>query len=231
MSTREEKANLTVNGYIKQCSSTFIPTDIIDLCISFYFNNMVFLTEESLHGEDLCFMDDDKTVILMEDSEGTCLFGIPITDEICDKFRINYKWLKISEMPAGVQRFMMGFITSSIHESIGNFNQRLGLYSNRDYSRGIFCGWDYANFYVYEDNAHKRLNNYRSNPHPKEGDKFGLEINFETNKCSIYHNDEFAESISLNNVKTVMLALTLLYNKQTIEVDNWTFYKGDKMWT
>ena len=246
VSTREIRANLTVHGWIRQCCKlkVLIPSEIIKLCVLFYLNQMVFYTEK--HGDGLEFNDEENTVTWMtqnteiDESDRTCLFGVPICAENCDTFDISFKWLESENKGNGMM--YMGWISNTIDESINNWNLRFGLYANKKYSSGILGGPYYSNFYVYKDfghkmdtpnNIYKRLNNGMMSwtHNPKEGDGFKLKFDFVNDKVLVYHNNVLITDTSLDGAKEIIPGLSLTYKGQRIKVIKWEFCKGDKIWS
>ena len=243
MSTREEKANLTVHGWIREASiiSVTIPVDIIKLCILFYLNQMAFYKE--MHGDGLEFNDEENIVTFKtkKQSDGTCLFGVPVSAEYCDSFNISFKWMK-SDNTVSIQRglyyynIMMGWITNTIDKSIGDWNCWLGHSSNEKYSRGIFGGDGYSNFYLYKDfpnNATYEIlsNKVCSNNNANEGDEFKLSFDFKNDKVLVYRNKVLTTEVSLEGDKQIIPGLSLFYKGQRIKVVGWEFCKGNKTWS
>eukprot|EP01084_Bolivina_argentea_P019688 36609_1 len=233
MSTREERSNLSVHGYVRQNICIMVPNEIIDLCMLFYFNKLAFRANQ--HGYGLVFMDDDTTVKSTQGGDRTCVFGTTINSEQCDKFEICFEWISTAVSPQfGGQNFMFGYLTSTIDKSIQNWNDRLGWGLNKYHSKGIFCGKIYDTFYLYHAGAFNNLHGYKCDNYNQtcsEGNMFKLIFSFIEDKVSVYHNNSFVHDINLDQVKEIIVAVTLMYTGQTIKANKWIFYKDDKTWS
>ena len=231
MSNRQERASLTVQGWIRENLKIEIPIDIMDLCILFYLQRMVFYTQK--HGDNLEFSYDGLSVTSKEDGDRTCLFGDYIDAKECDKFEIWFKWLEdSSESKAWQKCLLMGYIRSTIEKSILDWNQGVGL-DNYEHSKGIFTGYDYDKFYVSENAELSHFGEYFTRK-PREEDEFRLTFDFESDELNIWFDgmkDDKGESIELEGAQRIYPALTLCYSGQSIQVIKWMFYKGDKSWT
>ena len=239
ITTREERANSLVHGWIRQyCKSVIlIPIEIIELCVLFYLIKMVFYKEK--HGHGLEFDDDENMVTLVnakptekemeqyvqQQRYRTCLFGVTISADECDLFYITFKWMK-GLKERFTKQIMMGYITNTIESSIENYNQ---------YSYGIFTGNNHNGFYLYKNYknwkfGHKKLveKNFKQ---PNEGDEFKLLFDFKNDKLYIHQNRTPTINISLEGVRQIMPAFSLSYEGQRIKVIDWEFRKGNKTWS
>ena len=97
----------TVFGYLRQQrnDSITIPAEIMNIILLFYYIHFKFYTKE--HGNNIIFIEN-KIVKLKQNAIGgysTCLFGVKLTDKICNKCDIH---IKINDDPD----FVVGYVTS-----------------------------------------------------------------------------------------------------------------------
>eukprot|EP01084_Bolivina_argentea_P168266 291855_1 len=176
-------------------------------------------------------MDDDTTVTMTKTLNGsrwsTCLFGMHINNQMCDKFDISFKWRRTAE--SAFPAINIGFIASTIQNSIGNWNDRLGMKTNQKYSKCIMIGTLYSRFYEYKNNQYSAL--LSTNHCFKDKDEFTLSFDFINDALHIFHNDNLSDTISLDNVKEIMPGISLIYKGDTVQVTQWNFYKNDQKWS
>ena len=86
-----------INGYIREIQNLFpfeqnpyftIPVSINCLCALYYTIRGQFNTE--LCSKNLKFIDDKTVEKINDDDYALCLFGEPLTDSMCRKFRIEF---------------------------------------------------------------------------------------------------------------------------------------------
>ena len=239
MATTVENANLVIYGWVRsRCNmSILIPVEIIKLCVSFYFTQMVFYKEK--YGNGLEFNDAENIVEYTTPNPDTfycrtCLFGIIISADDCDAFSITLKWTKTEYKKH--KAMMMGWITKGKEGSIKDWDPYgLGSKNNAQYSCGINGGSGCLEFYLYKDFpscAYRIMKNKTRMTHfPQEGDEFKLKFEFKNDKVEVYHNAVLMTDTSLDGVKEIMPALSLTYGGQKIQVIAWRFCKGDKTWS
>ena len=237
--TREQRAKLEVQGWIRRNIKqlNLIPTELIELCVLFYLHQMVFYKEK--HGDGLEFDDEKRTVTFVENTLNTkhyyiyrtCVFGDVISAKYCDSFHIGFKWMKGKWFLRHSRYIMIGYITDTIDKSITDWNERLGLKGNKTYSRGIFSGPGYDQFFLFKDDGFVPLmNKTKIKNRPKEGDEFKLSFDFKKDSLSVYHENMFITKTELNGVKHIIIAMTLTYEGQMMKVTKWKFCKGNTTW-
>ena len=243
MSTREERADLTVYGFIRKSLnvSILIPVDVIKLCILFYLNQMVFYKEK--HGDGLQFDDENNIVTFAKGISKNrthhqqmyifrvCIFDYKITGDLCDSFTMNFKWMK-SNKDHRHKFIMIGYIIDAIDKSIGDWHGLLAKGKNKDKSCAILSGPDYDAFFLYKNDGYVTMDNKMKMEHnPNEEDEFKVKFDFKNDNLLVYHNEKLITSAKLNGVKGFMPALCLTYVGQKIQVTKWEFCKGDASWT
>ena len=224
MSTRKQKANLSVYGFIRQyCkTSTEIPIDIIKLCMSFYLNQMMFYQPAQI--TNLEFNDEENIATCIRNrpkkneqyhGELSFLFGVPISAQDCDIFYIVFKWMKSNAR--GRLPIMMGWITDQIKKSMG-----------------ISIKPGQTNFTLYnkETKAFSKLENKVAMKHrAREGDEFKLTFDFKNDKVLVYHENLLITETSLEGSKVIRPKILLFYKGQKIKVVEWQFCKGNDVWS
>ena len=165
---------------------------------------MVF--NEEYHGNHLLF-DRGDTVKISGDNIGfsSCIFGEEVNHEMCSVFNLELEWQTAS---GRYPSFLIGYISSSIQSSIGDWNGNLGYGQNKGHSTGYYvhCGYDYFREYT---NGTFRSLPYRAPSNFKEGDLFKMSFNFAANELVLHHNGTKAETVSLYNHKKITAAFTL----------------------
>ena len=117
----------------------------------------------------------------------------------------------------------MGFITSSIEDSIKNWNHEIGDYDNKQHSMGIYVNKYSKSFRIYWKEDYNRKLTYISTENYKKNDKFMLSFNFGDDKVTIHHNDTLADTFSLANNKMIIPAFSLR-SQEEIEIIKWKLY-------
>eukprot|EP01084_Bolivina_argentea_P189356 325644_1 len=86
---------------------------------------------------------------------GSCAFGSVISSRSCNKFEIHFK--RAGTYKAG--HFFMGYISSTIKQSIKNWNHYIGHGQNKEHAVGIHVCPSYDYFSLYDkENSGKKLN-------------------------------------------------------------------------
>eukprot|EP00483_Globobulimina_turgida_P008255 UN08271 len=122
-----------------------MPEGIILIILLYYFLDFKFDPDLN-HGKHIHYLSD-TIVTKAAPASGpsgwsTCIFGEEVTQKQCSVFNIDIKWKKC------VTEFIMGYITSSIEQSIKDWNEFLGTAPNLEHCNGIFVDHVQANFYV-----------------------------------------------------------------------------------
>ena len=224
-----QTSGLCVSGYIRDNARINIPDDIIQLCVSFYLNPFSFY--KSQHGEGLVFDDDDMIVSKSEDVGcwSTCVLGEVISDTICDRFEITFKWIEIRKK-RNQPSFNIGFLSAPIETAIGNWNERLGADSNAAHSKCFLVGTGYKTFYLKVKNQWKNQSQYVSDEHHKENDEFTLLFDFERDVFGLHHNGVDALELPLEGNKQVCVAMSIDWETGKVQITDWGFHKDGKKW-
>ena len=208
----DQKTKNIVSGYIRKITSNYkhlnIPSPIIDIIIIFYY---IYTFNKNCHGRNIEFIGD-TLVKSTRSGWKTCLFGDEFTNKLCNKINIEIKWKEMNDS------FFIGFITSSINESIKNWDQRLGYGANQQNSVGFFVTKTRNHITINdENNFDGKISDYAAPNNFCNGDTFELEIDFPKNTVSIYHNKTIVGTRSLNT-NQITLAFSFYWNGEVIEI-------------
>eukprot|EP01083_Nonionella_stella_P282481 961221_1 len=194
-SVHQDTKNL-IFGYCRAASNDLAQT-IIHLVLFYFNDNYKFDTTSQYYGRGLYFYDNNQTVQtkFKYDPHNTarrtsvCIYGEPISDKQCNKFEIYIQW-KTCQFSSV---FFMGYITSSIQQSIQRWNNALGQFANKEYSVGIEVNSWRHNFIYYDKNNEEKELKYESKLSFRENDMFKMEFNFIDDTLTIYHNNNKAD--------------------------------------
>ena len=149
----------------------------------------------------------------------TCLFGQQIEKKYCNQFDIYIKW------NSGIYAFFMGYITSTISESIGRWNSALGQHENKSNSVGIFVS--NSNKILWRHDKHPIVSpqqlKYESQTEFDKNDIFRLSFNFKNDVVNIYHNDNYVDNIPLYGCTVITPAFALQSVNEELEIVKWSF--------
>ena len=144
----------------------------------------------------------------------TCLFGELITNKICNQYYIQFK--SNSDQSDGYGSFVFGYVESI--NCIKDFDCGLGVVRNKKHSVGIYTCYSQNQFKLFDkDNTDKKLD-YKSKSQFKQDDTFAVLFNFVDNYIQIYHNNNEADKLSLNDKKSIIMAFSLQKENDSIEI-------------
>eukprot|EP01084_Bolivina_argentea_P312574 541153_1 len=173
-------------------------------------HSLAFNTNSGCCGNRLEFTKNDRVVTKCTDSSSyvwnTCFLNHSITDEMCNVYKLYFKWNKTGTERQHNPQFSMGFITSTIEESVNDLTHILGTGNNKN----IFCTGivkDKNSFWIFDINHENQKLNYESRKPFKKGDIFMMEFDFKNDAMTIYCNNKKTVSISLNNQKKITPAV------------------------
>ena len=177
-----------------------IPNDIIDIILLYYSENLKFNREH--HGKEIIFIND--TTITKNEKMGTnvCIFGDEITSKQCNKFKIYIKWVQCKSC------IDMGFLTSSIQDSIGDYQAALGQGENKEKSVAFFIAKTMIHTFEHSKHSTGKKSLHSSTPFGKHS-IFALEFNFVADELVVYHNDDKVDIVSLHGCKSIIPALSI----------------------
>eukprot|EP01083_Nonionella_stella_P002397 6929_1 len=194
-----------VRGYSKMMGHRrHVPVEIMQLILFYFYETFKFNVHN--HGKGFRFINN-QTVEKISSETATCIFGEQITSKKCKGFDLYIQWTRC------VDSFFMGYITSSLENSIKDSTQFLGHGSNKRHSVGIEVYKEYNNFTLSDANHHYHMLRYRARDNFKEGDVFRLSFNFQRKELVIYHNGFTADSLVLEH-KQLTPAISLRHQEK-----------------
>jgi len=202
-------------GYIRDIKtsdnlSIIIPDEIKKLIVLFYRIRMAF--DQRHIGKNLEILKEN---IIKNISIGfaSCIFGPEISNADSNQFSIEIKARKRCYL-------YFGFITGKV----ADINFKYDLHDNRTHCVGFGADKHCKEFYLFDkNNEFVKLRNYRCSNIFKEGDTFRMNVNFNKNELSLYHNGTFAEKTSLYHHKKLVPAMSLSGKGDEIEVTDYSF--------
>ena len=201
-----------VFGYTKtidiEAKSQIIPIEIIQIILLYFYDTFKFNIYN--HGKGLQFIND-QTVRKINSQTSTCIFGEEITNKKCKGFDLYIQWKVCKES------FFMGYITSSLKESIKDSTNWLGHGENKKNSVGIEVYKEYNNFTLSDSYNDYKMLNYSALDNFKQGDIFRLSFDFKDMTLVIYHNGFKADTLKLKT-KSLTPAISLRYRNEEIEI-------------
>ena len=226
-----QKQRNLIYGYMRECQLLFpsdnvyynIPELINQICLTFYYIQLRFYTQT--RGSNLNFPDNDindgQTVEKLKGDGkwSVCIFGDD-NDKICgdeyDEFNLWFKWTKSYVMS-------FGFITSTINESISTWSDYLGSNANKEHSVGIYVAFKDKFVILDHPKSDDNGKQIKIENNMKQGDIWGIFINFKLDKFTISHNDINCGTYSLFGAKTIIPAFAFFDCKQQIDVIKYEF--------
>eukprot|EP01084_Bolivina_argentea_P110625 197483_1 len=148
----------------------------------------------------------------------TCVIGESINNKMCTQFDFEIKLKTFS------YECYIGYITSTINESVKNWNHYLGYGDNKNDSVG-FRFYPNGNYINEWRKGNFETLNYTASSNFKQGDKVKLSFNFDNKTLSLYHNESRVEILSLNNCKTITPAITMSKKNDKIEIIKYEIMK------
>ena len=226
------KLNLLIYGYIREWNndnvsndSMTIPQDLLKTFILFYpINEIKF--NSTKYGSALKFEKEHKIVGI-----STSLFAYPtailntiITDEICNRFEIEYVVKHTCQFLAG-----FGYIPLeswqyyNIHNGFGRQMLRGG--TGKDYSKGMYVGQGCEYLAVsYRGHWYKERLNYKPLKKFRSGDIIKLVYDFDKDEFCMYYKDIFVDKTSLEGEKSIIPGVCLSFDYITLEIYDYTFH-------
>ena len=191
--------------------------DIIYIILFYYFDGYKFDDKYcSLSCMDI--LDNGTTIKNKNSSWNTCIFGGEISSKQCNKFTIYVKWKKLTSY------FYLGYIFDtkiSTLKLVQSNGLGLGEGNHKSYSVGLFT--QSKQFGLYDINNRNTKLNYTAKEQFKSGDIFKLCFDFINDEWSIYHNDIYADKLSLNGCKKIIPAISIFCKDEAIQITKWSF--------
>eukprot|EP01084_Bolivina_argentea_P187476 322923_1 len=129
------------------------------------------------------------------------------------KIHLMVKWTKC------VRYFMIGWITSSLQQSVKNRAHCLGQGPNADNSFGIYISSHCTNFYLYgQDNKGGNSLDYSSPNKFKENDQFLLCWDLQHDIFTLHYNGTMAAKLSIQKYQSITPAFCMYYKDEEIEI-------------
>eukprot|EP01084_Bolivina_argentea_P274429 467768_1 len=191
------------------------PTDIMDIILLFYYNTWRKFNTD-YHGKYLQIINTDDCCRCKKINNGsgynTCIYGEELRATKCDRFDITIKFVNKSS-------FYMGFITSTVENSIKDWSCCLGRQGNKPYSVGLLIN-SYFNYFKLSDPKNEYLAiSYKASKSFQVNDIFMLSFDFTENQCYIYHNStKIKHTISLAEYGMITVAFSLRDLDAEIEI-------------
>eukprot|EP01084_Bolivina_argentea_P067361 122672_1 len=225
MNTRY-KIRLTnlVNGYIRNLNiNQQIPIELKQIVVSYSLIVLEFY--EKQHGNNLEFSNGNIVKLKCKVADwSACAFGNhPISLEICNKFKIEFKWIHQT------MSFFMGFIVTKDFNNLEfNWNDYIG--GGKDNIRkswGVLIHSYNKSFSLFDASYTGKILDYQAPKQFSENDTFGLLFDFVDSTITIYHNSEKADSLALPsehyNCKCIIPAIAIYREMEEIEVIDYEF--------
>ena len=204
----DDKRELLVFGYANELEKKHninIPLPIKHFILQKYYDDYQFDIDHC--GDHIKIIKKRKAIKKLKCpgfGHRSCIFGGRISSKQCNKFEIVIRWNKCCS------NFYFGFLTSSIRSAQINWKQPIGRYSNKQSSVGILIGNRYDEFTLYDaENTGGHILDYSADDVFQQGDTFGFVFDFAKDSLSIFHNEEHATEISLNNDIRIIPAFSL----------------------
>ena len=230
----DNKTTNLVNGYIhelqnifpwKQNSYFIIPPVISQICLSFYWIRFTFDPDKA--GENLEFLDDKTVTKIQNNGYSMCAIGTPISNEMCDMFRIEYHFKKYFGRKVYLKCPFIGFGGSAFIDECSSF-----LFGRKQWTTapGIIqrsCtgfALDFgADGCIGIFNKFARNKDYELNDSLRKGDKIMLEFNFIVGEYYIYYNGEKTDhSVSFDDAEIIPL-ISLYWIGEVVEITKYEF--------
>eukprot|EP01083_Nonionella_stella_P037098 101155_1 len=198
-----------VFGYLNQHFSADMPLDIMSLVFIYYHHKYQFRTDDqkslsSPHYNSLIFINECMITKTLSDGWNTCMYGQRITNRQRDTFCVQVKWLKCGSERSN---FFMGFYNRNleIKSSKHDWKNHLGEFGNKSNSLGIYVGKGRRHFLLYDKNNRHETCGRSCMSAFDEGDTFSLLFDFMHSSVIVYHNNEKAGLLSLEDDETSVI--------------------------
>eukprot|EP01083_Nonionella_stella_P024691 68077_1 len=235
-----QKEMLTVYGYIRSESRdervSYVCKDIVDTVVLFYVNSSEYTTQfsdtargnhiVSVSSKKIQKYDPNYDEHTDEPTFSTILFGDVVTSDMYNKFEIDITYRKSRHVASRNYRyFMFGFTTPT--NGITNWNEGIGMGENKRYSVGI-CFNEGNVAYLYD------ANNTRTPLKAMMDCEFAwhtFTMSFDFSKDCLSITDAYPAfmnrlgtvTISMNQIKSLIVAVSLSYQGDTVEVGSCRF--------
>eukprot|EP01083_Nonionella_stella_P300238 1023870_1 len=240
-----QKEMLTVYGYIRSESRdervSYVCKDIVDTVVLFYVNSSEYTTQfsdtargnhiVSVSSKKIQKYDPNYDEHTDEPTFSTILFGDVVTSDMYNKFEIDITYRKSRHVASRNYRyFMLGFTTQRNGDyGITNWNEGIGMGENKPYSVGVRFN-DGIIPYLYDTNNTKTPLKSMTEC---EFFRHTFTMSFDFSKDCLRITDTYptiinrlgSVTISMNQIKSIIVAVSLSYQDDTIEVGSCHFSK------
>eukprot|EP01083_Nonionella_stella_P015585 43619_1 len=227
---------LTVYGYIRrEQESVYVCKDIIDNIVLFYRCEFPSQFDVTHCGPHIAFIDSKKIQQYDPDFDynecfapkfSTILFGGVVSSDMCNKFSIDIRYCCHRKYEHRHLRcFMVGFTaTKKDNPRITNWNEGIGMGDNKKHSVGLLL--NAGQIYLYD------ANNDQTALQPVQSlYRNTLEMTFDFNNDCFSVQDKWIGTLrtmgyvetSMNKTKSIIVAVSIWHQEDTIEVLNWRF--------
>ena len=200
-------------GYIRETSiNVIIPSDIIDMIISYFYIAIAWNTEkyDNVH----CILSKENTMTTLSDQVcdfAVCAINPVISSEVCKRVDIGFQIYGRHNPDC----FIYGNITSTIKD--------WGAYI-KDILNDTKSIAGVQNFYFNYDKMHQiMVISYRAEFNFRSNEQIILSFDFEEDHFQIYHNNQTGAKLSLNGNKEIGIAASLQNVNDSIEIFWWKF--------
>lgn len=208
------KISYIVHGYVRNANSKETPKEITGIILLFYdFTNDQSLMkfDQTKYGDKLQFIND-KQVQHIGDTDGSsiAIFSSSISSQFCNEFKLYFK------IHSYDFNGTIGWVQSK--NDIKDWNQCLGYANNKDTSIGIWIARGWQEFRLYHKDNQIHLLSHKLKDTFHDGDIVAISFNFCTDKVQLYHNEEKADSLSLDGAQSIIPCVSLCWKQQSFEI-------------
>ena len=198
------RTHLIVFGYVHRYRLDF-PIDVLNIVLIYYYYYKFCQFHTEKHGKYLSFIDD-ITVSTNCSCWNIFLYGSPVTNSICNKYRIHFT------LESDVNYcFMFGYAGSI--KDIVTWNDSLPGGRNTN-AVGLLVH-HFNNFFRLYNNDPNTLNGlrlkYSAKKNFRNGDTYGLCFDFVNDKLGIYHDFKEVEVMPLDGHETIIPLFSMYY--------------------
>lgn len=222
-------------NYQRKRKKVIISKDLTNIITMYYSFNYNPKFDRQNHGEFLKFINDkhiakvDRPDCWSEADRGlnicsTCIFDKCVTSEICNKFDVAFKlgtMKPIQPSQDSLPPFYIGYVTS-IHD-IKCWNYGLGEGKNRHSCLGIYIN-ERPTMTVErgmsrdETKLKYPLHCQKTGCYYQNGDIFMLSFDFINDCIKIYHNNVYADKITLEGNKSIIPGVSIWNYSAYVEI-------------
>eukprot|EP01084_Bolivina_argentea_P274648 468178_1 len=208
-----QKIQFIVFGFVNQFNTKtnnniIMPTDLINVIVLYYWTGF-FYTDK--FGKGIKFINGETVKMTQRNvSFSTCLFGKPINDKMANKYHIDFR------INSSTPAFLFGYVVAA--DCIVNWGNGLGNDENSFSSVGIYVGYERNYFELFDiANDGTKLEGYSKSTF-RNKDIFGLEFDFVNDTLYVHHNHYKVVEISLQKRKSVIPAISLMFENDSIDI-------------